>query len=247
MTIDKYSAAMEEWQQKYPREVKRYWKTLEKELTKANENFEQYGCFKPDLYMTWGKKHPKLFKILCKGTYEFRAMKGMNVVYEGRNAFNCNGKMHVNMAKKFGALPHETGHGLNYTSKGIFKLTNRVYSRPQKAIPFIVLVALVRRKKVEGEKSETVAGKTLDFVKNNCVALTAACFAPELIEEASASVKGHNLMKKYLNKEELKMIKRCDKHAFMSYFTFAATIVGITAAINCVRNLISKPKEVKQI
>lgn len=176
----------------------------------------------------------------------------------GNNAYSLNGNAYVLKKGSFRySLPHELGHCLNNKSKGLSKLWHNLYNLPnlklskssKYTIPLLVpisLVTLFRRKKVEGEESRTLAGKSLDFVKNNCVGITAALCTPKLIEEANASIKGLKMMKPYLPKKEIGMLKGFYGKAYLTYLAIVATMTGFIWGTNTVKNLIDKPKKVKE-
>ena len=179
---------------------------------------------------------------------DYRFAQGSNACFNGIN-------VHVNMGTKFKySLSHELGHALNARSKSLSKLIHKMYnpvlnipmtkiSIPLLSIP--ILTALFRRKKVEGEESKTGIGKALDFTKEHCVGITAALSAPKLIEEASASIRGVNMMKGYLRENEMKMLKGFLGRAYGTYLTSAGILISFVWGADKVKNLIDKPKKVE--
>ena len=138
--------------------------------------------------------------------------------------------------------PHEMGHAKNYMSKNIFiKALAKSRNLGILYLP-ILAVALFRKPKKEGEESNTIMGKTLDYVKENSVGLAAATFAPTLIEEGLASIRGANLAKKVLSPEKLKAMKMINAKGWLSYAILEGFAVFATWAVNKIREL-SVPKD----
>ena len=98
------------------------------------------------------------------------------------------------------AMPHEMGHAMNYTDKGLAKILTKARGL-QLLAPIALAVGVLRAKKPEGEKSDTMVGKTLDFIKDNCVAITAAAHAPVVLEEGLASIRGAKMAKNFMSAE----------------------------------------------
>ena len=152
-----------------------------------------------------------------------------------------NNKLVINMEKRAESAFHEMGHALNYNTKGLGRLLQK--TRGLDVIWVLTfLVALFRKKKQDGEKSETVIGKGLDFIKDNCIAITAVCQLPKLLEEGLASIKGLKMAKNYLDKPQLEYLAKRSKAAWLTYLAGAATTVGLVAATNFVRNLTTTQK-----
>lgn len=189
----------------------------------------------------WRQKNKKKYNSILKEVLE--------PIYDGVNSFAKNRSVHINMEETSAyALPHELGHVKNNISKGLGKLTSFTNLKIAKAnkfsMPLILATAILRDKKAEGEESANVVGKGLDFVKDNCVALTAATQIPCLAEEGLATLKGWKMAKKYVTPEEFKMIKTGNKKAYMTYLASAAAVTGAVFVANTVKNWISGPKEV---
>ena len=239
--LQKYAEESEAWIQKNPKKyakVEKEFKIIEELMAK---DMAEFGHI-PSPVERFAAKKPKLYKRLMKSF--FNTLKEIETYSDGRNACARGGNIHINMDKIPIALSHEIGHAYNAKSKGLFKLTNMLYPMSKLATP-ILLVALFRRKKVEGEESNTFVGKSLDFVKDNAVALTVATQVPKLAEEAAASVKGIKMMKNYLNKYEMSMLKKNLGAAYKTYLCSAMLPVAGVLAINLVRDFINKPKKVE--
>ena len=233
-------------------------KLMEKRLYRNLNDLVKYNTCYPDKYAKMMLTDPdkalrestkKISKILEEISKKDRTYAlGRNVCFNGEN-------VHVNMNTKYKySLPHELGHALNARSKSLSKLIHKMYN-PVLNIPMTkfsvsllvipILTALFRRKKVEGEESQTGIGKALDFTKEHCVGITAALSAPKLIEEASASIRGVNMMKGYLRKNEMKMLKGFLGRAYGTYLTGVGIIISIVWGADKVKNLIDKPKKVE--
>ena len=239
--LQKYADESQAWIQKNPKKyakVEKEFKIIEELMSKDMDKFGHI----PYPMERLATEKPKLHKILMK-IYD-KKLKMADIFREGRNACAGGGNIHINMENMSFALPHELGHAYNAKSKGLFKLTNKLYPISKLAVP-ILLVALFRRKKVEGEESNTFVGKSLDFVKDNAVALTAATQVPKLAEEAAASVKGIKIMKNYLNEKEMFMMKQFLGSAFKTYLCSAFLPVAGVLAVNLVKDFINKPKKVE--
>ena len=234
---------------------------------KGIHNLNKYNTAYPNRFTKEFFKNPekptKMFKILDK----INALKFSIILFQmnsydkqakmGLNAFQLKNAVFVNANEdlKF-SLPHELSHALHENSKGLPKLIKLLYN-PSLRIPVMntripltlvpLAVALFRRKKVDGEESNTFVGKSLDFVKNNCVGITAALCAPKVIEEASASIGGIKMMKGDLPKKEMKMLKGFLGRAGLTYLAGFAVTVGSVWAVNTVKNIIDKPKKVELV
>ena len=173
--------------------------------------------------------------------YHFKNMVGdmsYNMAVDGNNAcFNSfNNKIYVNCDKAGVFLPHEMGHAMNYNSKNhIMKLLTKGRYL-QYLAPVILAVAIFRKPKQEGEESNSAIGKALDYVKENSTALTAACYAPTLIEEGLASIRVINFAKKHLSPEKIKAIKTTNLKAWGTYALVAGLAIGTVYIANKIRN-----------
>lgn len=248
-----FSEEFVEAENKFVKTHKLLFKIMNKRMKKSLNNLNKYNCAYPDKLIRLYQTNPKkaVEKSCSKLSRRIEEVLESERIYKsGENAaFNTGSRhVHINMGNhaKFG-LPHETGHALNFTSKGLSKLITKMYS-PHigkiSLVSLVTLVALLRREKVEGEESKTYTGKGLDFVKNNCVGIVAALSAPMLIEEAHASIRGINMVKKYLPKKELRMLKKNYAKSLMSYFVSTALTVGTLWAANKVKNIIETPEKV---
>jgi len=160
-----------------------------------------------------------VFKMVKAGENSFFA-PAFNMIIGNKNS------------KMLPALPHEMGHAINYHNGGLLKYLQISGALSSKlAPPVILLTALFKNKKEEGEKPKGIFDKVTTFVKDNCGKLTFLAFIPTLIEEASASIKGIDLSKQFLSKENLGVLKRFNLAAWSTYFVFAlASSLGVNLA-----------------
>ena len=162
-------------------------------------------------------------------------------VYKGTNAFynSLSKEIAVNTNKKAVCSFHEMGHALNANTKGIGKvLANLKY--PAAIILLIATLSAYRKKKSEGETSDNIFGKGLDFAKEHCVGLTAAATLPNLLEEGLASIKGYKLAKNKLPSAQLKTMSKLYGKAWMTYLAQAVISVGFVYVVDKVRNMTSE-------
>ena len=163
-----------------------------------------------------------------------QAVAGINSSYLPIN------KQIIYNGKHFGmAFPHEMGHALNHTGNIFTKFLQASGYVSLLTLP-ILAVAVLRRPTEKRGESDTAVGKTLDFVKDNCVALTAATQAPILLEEGLASIRGGKLVKGFLSPEKAKAINIYNTKAFLTYLGLSAVAVFGVWAANKVRNWTSK-------
>ncbi len=134
------------------------------------------------------------------------------------------------------SVPHEMGHAMNCTSKNPFLkiLTKGKYL--QLLTPFLMTAALVKKPNEKRNESDSLIGKSFDFVKDNCVGLSAVAAAPVVIEEGLASFRGAKLAKKYLTPEKLKAINVLNYKAWLTYAISGASTIAATYVIDKIRN-----------
>ena len=163
--------------------------------------------------------------------------KSDQIVKDGKNSFYLykHKEICINLEKRACDLPHELGHAKNFTSKGVGKVLSKMRGLSLLTVP-ILLVALFRKPKDKREESTTFVGKSLDFVKDNAVALTAACNAPIVLEEGLASIKGARMAKGILSPEKLKAMKKMDFKAWCTHAVAAGIAVAGVWAANKIKN-----------
>lgn len=147
-------------------------------------------------------------------------------------------KILVNTEKFASATFHEMGHALNYNTKGIGNILYNLRPKSGKynILWVIALLCAFRKKKNDGETSETFIGKSLDFAKDHCGEVAAAACAPAVLEEGLASIKGIKMSKPYLSVAELSKLKHRYFGAGLTYAVTAAAGVMAVSVIDLVRN-----------
>ena len=162
------------------------------------------------------------------------AIRGDRAFYDKKNK-----RIFVNAEKRAGSMFHEMGHAKNFNSLGIGRLLT-IFRPAALLVPAILAVAAIRKPKEEGEESETLLGKGLDYVKRNCVALSALAVSPMLLEEGLASLKGIKMAKGLLPKGALKDMIKMNGVSWLSYVCFlGAAVLGVHVA-DKVRNITAR-------
>lgn len=163
-----------------------------------------------------------------------RVIEGSTGLYDGKYKSVC-----ANMEKFPSVAFHGMGQALNRSTLGLGKLL--VMLRPAaRLLPAILLIAAIRKPKQEGETSETRIGRGLDFVKRNCVGLSALAVAPILLEEGLATLKGIHLAKGLLKGDAMKnMVKVCGA-GWLTYLGYMGSLVLSVFAADKVRNWTAK-------
>lgn len=122
---------------------------------------------------------------------------------------------------------HELGHAMNYNFSKIGKLlqNSRKISKPLAVI--IGLYSLLTTTTPKSKyRNLTTGEKTTNFVRENAGKLAFLAFAPMLIEEGMATLKGQKWANKLLDKDTAKQVFKCNKTAYLSYLG-AATFMGL--------------------
>ena len=166
---------------------------------------------------------------------------------QGRNAifWPKTNEIAVNIEKLGTATFHEMGHAVNHNFSKFWKGMQKLRVPCGIAGGLFGTVALLKRKKVEGEEPKGFFDKTTTFIKNNVGKLTLAAFAPIVAEELMATYRGNKMAKKVLSPELFKKVQKTNRFGAMTYI---ATGVGAALAAvvgSKVRDAIAKPKEIK--
>ena len=164
-------------------------------------------------------------------------------VEKGENAFSLAEIKKIIMPEKQWALNvfHEMGHAANYNLSKIGKLLQKTRGLSVLAIP-IALIAFLKVNKNSDGKPKRTWDKITDFIKNNAGKLTFLTFAPVLIEEAMASIKGNGFAKKVLSPELAEKVAKSNKIAYITYLGLALTSsIGIYIGVKA-KDAITNPK-----
>lgn len=149
---------------------------------------------------------------------------------------------------------HEMGHALNANGGAVLKALQKM--RPVAMIlPGIILaVSLLNKQKVNDETDPNASAvkKGANFVKRHAGLLTGLSFAPMVLEEGLASLRGQGIAKKLvqngtLSKDILKKVKLTNLGGFASYALAAVGAILATKAAIAVKDKIQAKYEAKKI
>ena len=146
---------------------------------------------------------------------------------------------------KFGVSAfHEMGHAVNHNFSKFWSGMQGLRMPMQSLSGLLMLTALLKRKKVEGEEPKNGFDKATTFIKNNVGKLVALTFVPIVAEELKASHNGNKMAEKVLNKDMLKKVKNFNKVGAITYIS-AAVLSGLAAVgLSKIRDVLTKPKEI---
>lgn len=164
-----------------------------------------------------------------------------------RNAgFNMlNNEIYLRKGQMATAGFHEIGHAINKNSSKFWKAMQILRLPGQIITGVILLTALFKRKKADGEEPKDVFDKSTTFVKNNAGKLTLLVSAPMLAEELKASARGNELAKQVLSPELYKKVLKTNKYSAIIYAS-GFVLTGLAAYLaSKVRDAIAKPKEIQ--
>lgn len=163
-----------------------------------------------------------LKKIIIKMTNPlYQATKGKNAAY-----LPMLNNVYVDIEKMGASVFHELGHALNFNTSKFWK-TLQLSRMPVQGlvIPALLLTAVLKKPKKEGEQPQGFWDKTTTFIKNNVGKLTGAAMLPMLAEEIKASLNGQKYAKKLLSPELYKKVVKSNTYGAISY----ALVVAVTA------------------
>lgn len=161
--------------------------------------------------------------------YDSAAKPFIEMTEKGKNAYYVmtTKKMLMHKDKLSSAAFHEMGHALNESSKWTKALQNSKLA--YFAAGPLLLVALFNKKKTANDDQKLSPwAKVTNFVRNHIVALTGLAFAPMVIEEGMASIRGQKLAKEVLDKNMLKKVTKTHKFSFAGYA--ATAVIAMVAA-----------------
>ncbi len=186
-----------------------------------------------------------VYKILSKGeglgnaTLKTQAERLENTLRSGANAFFESGSNKVFMPEKKLSLAvfHEMGHGLNYNFSKIGRFLQKmrgVSMVAPLALTYAALSAPYKAKSLTKEEKKQLnpIDRFKMFLKENAGKLCALVYAPVVIEEAMASIKGNKLAMQTLTKELAKKVKINNFWALGTYIAAGiATGLGAMFAV----------------
>lgn len=170
-----------------------------------------------------------------------------NMLTNGNNACYLPkaNKVVVNMEKLGTSAFHEIGHSINRNSSKFWKVIQKTRTPFMITASTIPLIGLLKRKKVEGEEPKNTVDKATTFIKDHCGVLTSAAFVPVVAEELKATHRGNKLAKQLLSPELYKKVVKTNRFGAATYILTAATAGVAAFVVSHVRDLCSKPKEIK--
>lgn len=166
----------------------------------------------------------------------------------GRNAvFYMDGSNRIMLKKsKMGTAGfHEIGHAINRNTSKFWKTMQNMRYPGMALTSVILLTALLKRKKAEGEEPKGIFDKATTFVKENAGKLSMLVSLPMLAEELKASSRGNKLAKQVLSPELYKKVAKTNKYSAMVYIsgTLVAGLAGYLASKT--RDAVAHPKEIQ--
>lgn len=185
-------------------------------------------------------KLPKWLKSVLDPMVDIKA--GRNAVF-----FPNINKIFINREKFGVGTFHEMGHAVNHNFSKFWGGMQKLRVPCMTLGGLLGTVALLKRKKVEGEEPKGFFDKTTTFIKNNVGKLTLATFVPIVAEELMATYRGNKMAKKVLSPELFKKVQKTNRFGAITYIA-----VGVGAALAAVvgskvRDAIAKPKEIKVV
>lgn len=170
----------------------------------------------------------------------------IEAIKKGKNAsYVFDTKQILVNVDKFGVSAfHEMGHAVNHNFSKFWSGMQGLRMPMQSLSGLLMLTALLKRKKVEGEEPKNGFDKATTFIKNNVGKLVALTFVPIVAEELKASHNGNKMAEKVLNKDMLKKVKNFNKVGAITYIS-AAVLSGLAAVgLSKIRDVLTKPKEI---
>ncbi len=176
---------------------------------------------------------------------DFVKADSIEQIKPGGNALYVDKTIHVNIANSGFVAFHELGHAINENGSKLWKLIQCSRNLSSFIILTLPMIAMCKRKKVEGEKTTGPIDKVTTFIKNNVGKLTALAFVPAIVEEFKATARGNKIAKELLSPELASKVAKCNKMGSLTYI-----VLGISAGIgaftaNKIKDAIAKTKLVK--
>lgn len=168
-------------------------------------------------------------------------------ITEGRNAgySNIANKVVINTEKLGPVGFHEIGHSINFNNSKFWRALQKYRTFAPLVALSLAGVAILKRKKADGEQPTGIIDKTTTFIKNNVGKLAFGAMIPVVAEETMASVRGNKLAKSLLSPELAKKVLKSNRLGALSYIG-AAVAMGLAATFGSkVRDKIASPKPVQ--
>lgn len=170
--------------------------------------------------------------------------KVYDTVMKGKNAFYSpiTNEIIINTEKLGVGMFHEVGHAINNKTSKFWRSIQKSRVALMLMPSVLLLTALFKSKKSEGEKPVGFWDKTTTFIKENVGKLTTLAFIPIIAEEIKASLNGQKIAKQMLSPEAYKNVVKFNRIGALSYI-IGAGITGLGAYLgNKVRDAIVQPK-----
>lgn len=245
----------------FSKNLKKNAESIDSNLIKrvVSDAFESSGLRKNNVELVDASKqvsHEQLYEYCSKEFPKFmrntRFFKenlikpATRAVETGNNALYArkSGKVIVNVEKLGIAAFHEMGHAINHNQSRFWRALQSMRTPLTFTTVAIPLIALGKRKKVEGEQPKNNVDRVTTFIKNNVGKLTTLAFLPIVAEELKATQRGNKLAAKLLSPDVLKNVKNTNKLGAASYILIAISS-GLGASIaNKVRDKMASPKKI---
>lgn len=228
----------------------------------ANHGVEIFKIVKPDMFLKGvnGSKikgnvdeaaellmqaYDKNFigKLIPKTAKSKACKKIANVIAKGNNAAYADGIKKVLISDKLLVSGfHELGHAMNANLGGIGKVLQKSRQLSLLTIP-VMIIALIKNKKQNGEKPQGFWDKLTTFVKDNAGKLTFLALLPKVAEEGLATLRGNKFAKQLLSPELFKKVAKTNAIGFSTYLVSSILAgVGIYAGTKLRDAIVQKRK-----
>lgn len=160
------------------------------------------------------KNLPKNASIIDRITDLYKsALRPLTVAGRNKNAFYCFETNEIYLRpNQLGTTGfHEIGHAINRNSSKFWKAMQKLRIPGTLIGSLILLTAIMKKPKAEGEKPEGVLDKTGTFVKDNAGKLTILAGLPVFAEEMMASIRGNRLAQEVLSPDIAKKVFKTNK------------------------------------
>lgn len=178
-------------------------------------------------------------RVMFKNLSSARYINGDAACYSSKS-----NKIFIRVSNRGLSGFHEIGHSVNYHLSPFWKTIQKMRRPMMMVSSTLPMIALFKRKKVEGEEPQNFVDKSTTFIKNNVGKLTALAFVPTILEELKATQRGNKLAKQICSPEVYKKVVKSNACGAATYIS-ASVFWGLAAyAMNKVRDFIAEPKEI---
>lgn len=155
-------------------------------------------------------------------------------------------KVMINTEKIGLAGFHEIGHAMNFNNSKFWKSLHmcNALKVPSILMGLFTSIALLKRKKVDGEQPQGFFDKAATFIKENIGKLTLLGMVPVVAEEVKATMRGNKLAKEILSPENYKKVVKLNRYGATTYVGLALLMSGGAYLANKIKDSIAKPKKI---